>query len=355
MAAASNILDHCLNLYFAATSWRTELQYAALLRDARAILDFNAPAGLSVAVGKSVSPVLRSHYSIGLPSSGSIGFLATSVPLHFSAPPPPEGGSHSALQGNTKAQSSAILDAAASELKIVQGTKPDAVVGSYLMYGRLFRDRRLEYVLARRLTQNTLVSMSGVSSWRPEQSFVHYNIATSRDSWGHEFCFSSEAAMFGFRAMRTVTGNFAIGGELYYLANEVSGGMSLGARHASKYATTTVSANPILGHVSTSYTTWVLPGLRGACRYDYNVHSFESNLSVGVAYSPNADCRTSLSALETASTPGQPGTLIKVRYGIARGLALIYQQCWGALGVQLGVEASGKSGTLGLDVSYTLN
>ncbi|KAI9190328.1 Mitochondrial distribution and morphology protein 10 [Blastocladiella emersonii ATCC 22665] len=341
----ADYLDSCLQQYFAATRWQVDQQYGSLLKDSRAILEFVTPNGFSMSLGSAASALLRSQYTLGLPMSGAIGFLFTSVPLSDDPPSATIGGSSGAAALTTRPEAFTVAHSLGS---------PGSVVSTYLLYGRIFRDARLEYVLARRLSQRTLFTVSGVSSWTPEQSFVHYNLATNRGKWGHEFCFSSEAALFGFRWLRSISPSFSLGGELYYLANEVSGGMSLGGKHTSRLATTTVTINPLLGHVSTSYTTWVQQGLRAACRYDYNVYSYESDLAVGLAYSPDTDCRDDPTAPVGAAKPERPGTLIRVRYGIARGLALVYQQSWGAFAVRVGLATTGKASSLGVDLSFTM-
>jgi len=41
-----------------------------------------------------------------------------------------------------------------------------------------------------------------------------------------------------------------------------------------------------MGHVSTSYTTTVAPHMDVSTRFDFNIHSYESDLAVGFEYAP---------------------------------------------------------------------
>jgi hypothetical protein len=45
------------------------------------ILDFPVPRGFNLSVGKSISPGFSSIHTLGLPSTGSLGFLYTTIPL----------------------------------------------------------------------------------------------------------------------------------------------------------------------------------------------------------------------------------------------------------------------------------
>ncbi|KNE63496.1 hypothetical protein AMAG_08618 [Allomyces macrogynus ATCC 38327] len=318
-------LQSCLHAYFAHTRWRPRRQYAALLHESRALLDFATPAGFAFALAKPVTTSLHAAYTLGLPATGAVGFLFTSAPLPDTAP--------------------VLADQA---MRVVHDVDDDRVVGSYLLYGRLFRDARLEYLAARRLSLRTLLTVSGASSWRPGASFVNYVISTNRDSGGHEFCFASHDAVFGFRWLQQLSSRIDVGGELYYLANEVSGGLSFGAKYRGTADTATLTLNPIMGHVAATYSSHITRGLSAGCRYDYNIHSFESDLAVGVAFRRDASNDEDEVGVDGA------GTWLRVRYGIARGLALVYQQQWHSLHVRLGLLASGAQNAIGIEASYCI-
>ena len=49
----------------------------------------------------------------------------------------------------------------------------------------------------------------------------------------------------------------------------------------------TLVLNPVMGHLSTSYTTNVYPSLLMTSRYDFNIFSYDSDVSIGVQISPS--------------------------------------------------------------------
>lgn len=125
------------------------------------------------------------------------------------------------------------------------------------------------------------------------------------------------------------------GGELYYTAQEGSGGVSLGlrftrtAKHpdSEKYPLIfTFTGNPLMGHYRTTISSpFISPNISISSRYDVNINSFDSDLALGVAYrddSPfNQNIRWALGlkngftfAIQTNITEN-----IKIRFGLKTG------------------------------------
>lgn len=44
----------------------------------------------------------------------------------------------------------------------------------------------------------------------------------------------------------------------------------------------TLIVNPIMGHISTSYTSHIVPSTILSTRYDFNVYSYDSDVSIGI-------------------------------------------------------------------------
>lgn len=125
------------------------------------------------------------------------------------------------------------------------------------------------------------------------------------------------------------------GGEVYYTAQEGSGGISLGlrlmrvAKHKELYAQPlifTLTGNPLMGHYrSTLTTSFLIPNVSISTRYDVNINSFESDLAVGVAYrdpSPlNQGLRFALGLKNGATFLIQTNLTenIKIRFGLKTG------------------------------------
>ena len=67
--------------------------------------------------------------------------------------------------------------------------------------------------------------------------------------------------------------------------------VSLGARFAKSYdehvhSSLTVVANPVMGHLTTAYMSTILPNLDMATQCEFNMYSFETDLSLGIEFAP---------------------------------------------------------------------
>lgn len=83
-------------------------------------------------------------------------------------------------------------------------------------------------------------------------------------------------------------GRFSAGFELYYGLLNQSGGMSTGIRfatlptHAGFPYTMTLTLNPLMGNLSSTYAVKAARALTLCSRFDFNVYSYESELVVGM-------------------------------------------------------------------------
>jgi distribution and morphology protein 10 len=105
-----------------------------------------------------------------------------------------------------------------------------------------------------------------------------------------ELSYTSDNHIFGLSGLSRIS-NWAVGGEVYYTAKEKSGGLSIGTRLDTRLknnmeACTTFIANPVMGHFSSSYATDVSPLIRMATKYDFNMYSYDSDLSLGIEFTP---------------------------------------------------------------------
>ncbi|KAN0060862.1 Mitochondrial distribution and morphology protein 10 [Thecaphora frezii] len=110
---------------------------------------------------------------------------------------------------------------------------------------------------------------------------------------GHSDASDSESAVGG-----GLRGRFSAGAEIFVSTVEKSAGMSTGIRFATvpeaKTAggvgvapsqpptVLTATLNPMMGHLSMAYAARVARDLAVASRFDFNVYSYESEMSVGV-------------------------------------------------------------------------
>jgi len=82
-------------------------------------------------------------------------------------------------------------------------------------------------------------------------------------------------------------GRFSAGAEMYYGALNKSGGVSFGGRFATLPAhkgiplTATLTLNPLMGNISSTYAVKASKNLSLCSQLDFNVYSYESDVIVG--------------------------------------------------------------------------
>ena len=109
-----------------------------------------------------------------------------------------------------------------------------------------------------------------------------------------EFSYNTENHIVGCSTLYRFNPSIVAGAELYYTESEKSGGLSLGTAFTNiqqngMKSVTTLIANPIMGHFESSFGTTIAENIRMATRYDFNMYSFDSDLSLGVEYQDPLD------------------------------------------------------------------
>ena len=195
-----------------------------------------------------------------------------------------------------------------------------------LLYGRLFLPRStLEALYLRRLTPKTQLKISCVSDSRlPNGGTILAHLQHDAAKHNTEYIYSTDSALFGVHglynfgpdpppahppfeaspdptistaneavaaAMAQVPesphGRFSAGGEIYYGLLNKSGGISTGLRfttlpsHTGFPYTMTLTLNPLMGNLSSTYSVLASPLLALSSRFDFNVYSYESELQIG--------------------------------------------------------------------------
>jgi distribution and morphology protein 10 len=316
------------------------------------VLDFGIPFGVSVHASKQAAELLQaSHAFVTLPQlSGTIGYLFSSVPL----------------QG---VDAHHVLQHAEWSSRLLPPHDTPALVGRpFVLYGRLFAPSgTLEGMGAVRWSPRTLgraVFVHALHGDKPSFASVHVH----NDGGWHtsEAAYSTEDRLLGLKALVHLSpttlqraqnhdesvGRWSMGGEVLYTFKERSGGASLALRYVN-YAPRVFEAaatwHPILGHLSLSHTCFLgVPSGQGqglvvlATRYDFNVFSYESDLSAGIEYRSPTD------------------GAFKLRYGVRRGLALLLDGTYRSAQFSFGVRLDPTDTptrlvrTVGLSIHYAL-
>ncbi|RKO85322.1 hypothetical protein BDK51DRAFT_32440 [Blyttiomyces helicus] len=320
-----DFMEHCLRTYYRhGIRWSEEHYYSSLCEDSKRILDFPTPTGLKLTLGKTVAPQFKSCHSLGIPTVRSIGFLFSSIPVELPPVDLADGGWSDSEKLRPSSASSANGGVPPPPLAETEPAPRDP--RPYLLYGRLFEDWRLEALATKSLSDRTLFVASGLSSWDgsataggrdsgtgmgADPSKFTTQIFHRTPNWCGEAIYSTDDHVVGLSGLYRIQGtNWAAGSELYYTGKERSGGLSVGGRYRVSHgpnarSTLTLLASPMMGHVSSAYTTTIRPNLTMATRYDLNVYSYEADVAVGLEYAH-----------------GKTDQVVKAKISLMQGLAL---------------------------------
>ena len=301
-----------------------------------ALLDFPTPLGLRLHISSLPTPNLATSYTLSTTGlvDGSLSYLYSSLPLqipsrstlldlhalitgyrHLSAPPAPE------------------LAHYWEEWRA--GRRVDT--RDVLLYGRVFLPRnRLEAMYLRRTKPTQLLRIQAVSDKAlPNGGTVLATLANDHGKYSTEYLYSTDSALLGLRALYNFgadprlptspsspseipqaeeqAGLFSLGSELYYGALNKSFGLSTGLRFTTlpRYEgfpyTMTLTLNPLMGNLSSSYSVKAGRHLALSTRFDFNFYSYESGVMAGLELwrmtrRPEVDVQWAVRKME--ETPG---------------------------------------------------
>ena len=176
-----------------------------------------------------------------------------------------------------------------------------------LLYGRLYLPlSTLEALYLRRISPTQQLKLSAVSDSRMRNggtilALHQYDVG----KYSAESLYSTDGGLLGIRGLYNFGpdprkeikelprmedrfyGRFSAGAEMYYGALNKSGGVSFGGRFATLPAhkgiplTATVTLNPLMGNISSTYAVKASKNLSLCSQLDFNVYSYESDVIVG--------------------------------------------------------------------------
>lgn len=191
-----------------------------------------------------------------------------------------------------------------------------------LLYGRLYLPTsHLEALYLRRLSPMTQLKISCVSSSTLKNGgSILFLLQQDVGKYSTELLYSTDSALLGVRGLYNfgpdprdgarspeleviaqekrklegqepttgMKGRFSAGAELYYGLLNQSGGISTGIRFATLPShtgfpyTMTLTLNPLMGNLSSTYAVKAGRSLALCSRFDFNFYSYESELQVGM-------------------------------------------------------------------------
>eukprot|EP00158_Paraphelidium_tribonemae_P004331 Partr_v1_DN26696_c1_g1_i1_m69332 putative Component of the ERMES MDM complex, which serves as a molecular tether to connect the endoplasmic reticulum and mitochondria. Components of this complex are involved in the control of mitochondrial shape and protein biogenesis and may function in phospholipid exchange. mdm10 is involved in the late assembly steps of the general translocase of the mitochondrial outer membrane (TOM complex). Functions in the tom40-specific route of the assembly of outer me len=350
-------MESNLLAFFRHSGWNYENSYPSLTAFCKHALDFQPPRlPASLVVCKNISPFLKSSFALNIPNLHHMSFLASSIPVQRLDKTVNRSAYEEFRDSVQVALDSLDLDSATTTPAVNEVDENGLLAGrQYLLFGRLFSDNHLEAIWAHRLSPHVLSYLSASSN--PSQassnsSQIYAKLQHSTAYASSELTYSSVRSMFGLRKLNhfkfpSISPNvlLSLGGEVYMTVLEKSGGLSIGTRirvrDSTKAGLTDLSiiANPAMGYITAVYGTMTANDLLLSTRYDFNIYSFDSDLSVGLVYFPrNRD------------------QLMKIRLGFQQGLAVAWEASNGPVTVSIGANTNSAivgSGTLGVEIQYS--
>ncbi|KAI9255525.1 hypothetical protein BY458DRAFT_519876 [Sporodiniella umbellata] len=224
-----------------------------------------------------------------------------------------------------------------------------------------FPGATMEAMYVRRLSKHAQYLMTAVHSPRSTAQ-VAMQFQYDRGCWCSESSYTSDDGLLGLRTLytlKTASGQWSTGTEVYYGVLDKSGGMSMGLRYRTLKSPVsfTFTLNPIVGHMSTSYVAQVADELALCSRYDFSIYSYESDLAFGLEYRTKkpSTLQENDGVVKFEKTEKLEG-LIKARWGFAQGLALMWEGRFKNTLFSLGLTADLKTThpirTIGLELQY---
>ncbi|RYO52940.1 Mitochondrial distribution and morphology protein 10 [Alternaria arborescens] len=303
-----DFMDSVQHAFYEASSWNVDNSYGALNASARALLDFDIPRGLRMQISSLAAPNFATSYTLGSVGvvDGSVSYLYSSLPLqkdfrtsHIDL--------HNVIRGYKHVQELRRPDEKWWWEVWHAGQRVDRK--NTLLYGRIFLpQQRLEALYLRRLAPTRQLRIAAVSDSNLNNGGTILTLLQNDfGKYSTEYMYSTDSALMGVRGLYNfgpgprdasteplaaeqvgpVDGRFSAGAELYYGILNKSGGISTGVRfatlpnHAGFPYTMTLTLNPLMGNLSSTYAVKAGPNLALSSRFDFNFYSYESELQLG--------------------------------------------------------------------------
>ncbi|KAL9096823.1 MAG: hypothetical protein Q9165_000787 [Trypethelium subeluteriae] len=353
-----DFMDFVQNAFCEQSHWNPDNFYGTLTATAKALLDFDTPKGLRLNASSLSSRNFATSYSLSNAGivDGSLSFLYSSLPL----------------RAESRSSTINLQDVIQGYRHLQDLRKPDEPWWwevwhggkrvdrkAALLYGRLYLPRStLEALYLRRISPTRQLRISYVSdSSLPHGGNVLALLQTDAGRYSTEYLYSTDSALFGVRGLynfgafpssdpsskpatytsetastltssgladgslpyeaRSPHGRFSAGAELYYGALNASGGLSTGIRFSTLPAhtgfpyTMTLTLNPLMGNLSSTYAVKAGEDMALCSRFDFNVYSYESELQIGCELwrLKRAPMAKNLEGLRTTKDANEPDVL----------------------------------------------
>jgi len=307
-------MEYLQKCFYRSTGWNEHNIFSHVCESSDSILQFSIPSGIKVDVSSKSSDYLASSFTLSNYHSinGSIAYLFSSKPLVGTM-----GTKDVSLQDAIAGFR--IVDPMSTAYNVTStaySTSPSDARDSNvtpdwknsLVYGRMyFPGSALEAMIIKRISKTTQLLLKCISNPNLEKNgtMIVY-LQKNTPTFLREFIYSTNESLFGFRCLYNFGMNegtsaidhtqytkkfdnsvMSLGTEIWYAARTMLPGLSTAFRYSTRSTSTgkpltmTLACNPILGHISSTYTVKTSVSSSFCSKYDFNIFSYASNLSLG--------------------------------------------------------------------------
>jgi len=305
-------MDYVQAAFQAQSRWNLDNSYASLTGTAHNLLDFHIPQGIRLHISSLSSPNFATSYTLGSKGvvDGSLSFLYSSLGLSV---PSKSSTVHlgNLVRGYRQLPELQKPDEPHWNELWLGGRRVDRK--DALLYGRLYLPTStLEALYLRRIAPTRLLRLSCVSDGRlPNGGSVLALLQSDCGKYSTEYLYSTDSALLGVRGLYNFgpdprhpdrrpstqppahpwdhqNGRLSAGAEAYFSPLNKSGGISTGLRfttlpvHAGFPYIMTLTINPLMGNLSSTYAVKAGANLALCSRFDFNVYSYESDVMIGL-------------------------------------------------------------------------
>ncbi|KAG7865944.1 hypothetical protein KL918_003932 [Ogataea parapolymorpha] len=281
-------MEYIQKCFYISTLWNRDNSYESFLATSRQVLDFPIPSGFSMTVSSKNTE--NSFTSISISQlgelAGSLSYMYSSVDLASAYNDTASVSLQSMFEGYRLLSSPRISN---------YSQRPT------LLYGKMyFPSQFLEGMFIKRLSENSQLLIKFINTPKLNKlynSTTIMNICYQRQTpkSAQEYVFSTNEALFGLRYIYNLgaptpaadASLFSVGCELWCAAQSLAPGMSTGLRYSThltssgKPLTMTLVINPLLGSIESTYAIKTSVLSTFVSKYNFNVYSYESDLSLG--------------------------------------------------------------------------
>lgn len=287
-------MEYLQKCFYKSTGWNEDNLYSHITATSQALLDFSIPTGAKIDISSKQTNHLASSFTLlnHRQINGSLAYFYLLAPLR-----------------NTPGTKNVSLQEAIAGFRIIEPLPsshgPSIPARPLLLYGRMyFPGLALEAMIIKRISTNTQLLIKCVNNPMVEKggTLVLY-LQNNAPKFSKEFIYSTNEALLGLRCLynfghlRDHSFNqiipkfdnsvFSVGTEIWYAALSMSPGLLTSFRYSTRSTTTgkpltmTLSCNPIIGQISSTYNVKTSVASTFCSKYDFNFYSYASNLSLG--------------------------------------------------------------------------